>query len=448
MFSELIHGIVQAKEKISQMDPVEDTSLPAEVVKKTKAVFGEALSPFEAVQRILDEVRTQGDKAVRHYTRKLDGSELGELEGPRELIADAVKQVPKSLIQALEFSATRIKKFNQKSLSRSWMDFEEGLGEMISPMERIGIYVPGGSAPLASTVLMTAIPATVAGVREIILTTPPGRDGIPSASILAAAAIAGVHRIFAIGGAQAIGAMAFGTESVPRVDKICGPGNIFVILAKKQVFGQVDIDGLPGPTETVLVVDETARPDFCAADLLAQAEHDALATPIFITTSLSMMSKVEKELINQIHNLNREDIARTSLQNRGLAILVDSLDEALELSNFIAPEHLCLLVKDPWEWVPQVRHAGGLFLGEFSPEGMGDYVAGPSHVMPTGGTARFHSYLGVHQFLKTIPIIGLKQKNIKDLAYAASTLARAEGLTGHALTIEKRLRVEEQKDNG
>jgi histidinol dehydrogenase len=257
--------------------------------------------------------------------------------------------------------------------------------------------------------------------------------------VLAAARIAGVDRVFNIGGVQAIGALAYGTETVPAVDKICGPGNIFVTLAKKLVFGQVDIDGLYGPTETVIVGDETASAVYCAADMIAQAEHDPMASAILITTSLSLVAEVEGEVERQLATLERGDLAGVSLERQGKVVLVDSLDQALELSNHIAPEHLCLMVRDPWAWSGKVRHAGGVFLGSHSPEVMGDYVAGPSHVMPTGGTARFSSALSVHHFLKTMPVVGIKPEAYSELAGAAAAIARAEGLTGHARAVEVRL---------
>ena len=274
-----------------------------------------------------------------------------------------------------------------------------------------------------------------------MLATPPRDGGPPDPAVLMAAKLAGVDRVFQIGGVQAIGAMAYGTESIPKVDKICGPGNIFVTLAKKLVFGQVDIDGLYGPTETVVIADEMASPVFCAADLLAQAEHDPLASPILVTTSPSLVGEVESELDRQLAYLERGGMAAGSLESRGKVILVDSLDEALELANTIAPEHLCMMVEEPWAWAGKVRHAGGVFLGPFSPEVMGDYVAGPSHVMPTGGTARFSSALSVHHFLRTMPVVGLKSSpaEYRDLAEAAALIARAEGLTGHARAIEVRL---------
>ena len=342
-------------------------------------------------------------------------------------------------MKALELAARRIEDFHRATLRQSWVDLSSGLGELVIPLERVGIYAPGGTASYPSTVLMTAIPARVAGVREVVLATPPRAGDVPDPAVLVAAKLAGVDRVFRVGGVQAIGAMAFGTETIPRVDKICGPGNIFVTLAKKLVYGQVDIDGLYGPTETVVIADETASPVYCAADLLAQAEHDPLARPILITTSLSLIGEVEGEVDRQLASLERGDMAGLSLERQGNVILVDSLEDALELANSIAPEHLCLMVREPWAWAGKVRHAGGVFLGPFSPEVIGDYVAGPSHVMPTGGTARFASALSVHHFLKTMPIVGLKPERYTELAEAAALIARAEGLTGHARALEVRL---------
>ena len=293
---------------------------------------------------------------------------------------------------------------------------------------------------------MTAIPARVAGVKEVILSSPSGKGGDPDPALLVAADIAGVDRVFRVGGVQAIGAMAFGTDSVPKVDKVCGPGNVFVTLAKKLVYGSVDIDGLYGPTETVVIADETANPAYCAADLLAQAEHDPLASPILVTTSPVLVSEVEAVLESQLESMERVDMARASIETRGKVVLLDTIDEAIELANAIAPEHLCLMVKEPWEWAGKVTHAGGVFLGEFSPEVMGDYVAGPSHVMPTGGTARFSSALSVHHFLKTMPVVGLKPSKYPELARAAAVIARAEGMTGHARAVE--IRLDSARENG
>jgi histidinol dehydrogenase len=286
---------------------------------------------------------------------------------------------------------------------------------------------------------MTAIPARVAGVAEIVLATP-GRSNEPlNPAVLAAAKIAGIDAIYQIGGVPAIGAMAYGTESVPKVDKICGPGNVFVAYAKKLVHGQVDIDGVFGPTETVVIADENAKPGFCAADLIGQAEHDPLATAVLITNSRNLLEQVELELDLQLSSQSRAEVVRGALERQGRAVLVDNLEEAVDLANRVAPEHLCLMVDHPWRWVSRVKHAGGLFLGEYSPEVMGDYIAGPSHVMPTGGTARFSSALSVHQFLRSMPVVGLNSGDFQRLGPAALQIAWAEGLPGHAAAVQVRL---------
>ena len=439
MYLKVIRGLEDARKELSRAKSLDPDSLPEEVLERTASVFGERLSPEESVQRILGAVRRQGDGAVRHYARALDGAELDDLEVPVAEIERSYRELSDDLLKALELSARRIEDFHRSTLRKGWVDLESGLGELVIPLERVGIYVPGGTASYPSTVLMTAIPARVAGVGEVVLCTPPrgGRD--PDPAVLAATKLAGVDRVFRVGGVQAIGAMAFGTDTIPNVDKICGPGNLFVTLAKKLVYGDVDLDGLYGPTETVVIADESASPVYCAADLLAQAEHDPLASAILVTTSLSLIAEVEGEVDRQLATLERGELAGLSLERQGKVVLVDTLDDALELANYIAPEHLCMMVKEPWEWAGKVRHAGGVFLGPFSPEVMGDYVAGPSHVMPTGGTARFSSALSVHHFLRTMPVIGLKPEGYKELAAAAATIARAEGLTGHARAVEIRL---------
>ena len=449
MYLRVVKGLAEARKETWRVDPADVDSLPQSVEDRTVETFGERLSPRQVVERILDDVRRKGDDAVRHYAHVLDGAPPGhswEMEVPAEHIAAARERVSAELLSALELSAARVEEFHRATARRSWVDLSSGLGELVVPLERVGIYAPGGTASYPSTVLMTAIPARVAGAKEVILSSPSGKGGDPDPALLVAADIAGVDRVFRLGGVQAIGAMAFGTSSVPKVDKICGPGNIFVTLAKKLVYGSVDIDGLYGPTETVVIADETATPAYCAADLLAQAEHDPLAAPILVTTSADLVGEIEVALESQIQNMERADMARASMESRGKAVLVDSLDEAIELANSIAPEHLCLMVRDPWEWASKVTHAGGVFLGEFSPEVMGDYVAGPSHVMPTGGTARFSSALSVHHFIKTMPVVGLKPSDYPELARAAAVIARAEGMTGHARAVE--IRMDAAQENG
>ena len=313
------------------------------------------------------------------------------------------------------------------------------LGQLIRPIERVGLYIPGGTAPLPSTVLMSAVPAKVAGVKEIVLAIPPQRGiGEVAPIILAAAAIVGVDEVYAIGGAQAIGALAYGTESIRPVDKIFGPGNLFVTLAKKQVFGLVGIDGLAGPTETLVIADDSANPAWVAADLLAQAEHDVLASAILLTPSKQLAEAVQVEVGKQLESLPRAETVAQSLQNRGGIVLTRDLDEALELSNAYAPEHLCLSVREPLAWSRKVNAAGGIFLGEYSFEVLGDYIAGPSHVMPTGGTARFASPLNVLDFVKIISLVGLEESTGRALSGPAAVLARAEGLEAHARSADKR----------
>jgi len=343
---------------------------------------------------------------------------------------------------ALELAARRIADFHRKQPMDSWMDAgpDGTLGQIIRPIERVGVYVPGGTAPLPSSLLMAAIPARVAGVEQIVVCTPPGRDGAVHDLILAAAHVAGVDRLFALGGAQAVAALAYGTESVPRVDKIVGAGGLFVTLAKRQVIGSVGIDGFYGPTETLVIADETADPAWAAADLLAQAEHDVLASPLLLTPSRELAVAVADHLARQLAGLSRRDIAAAALADRGGIVITADLAEAVELANAYAPEHLCLLVADPWAWVGRIRNAGGIFVGEHSFEVLGDYVAGPSHVMPTEGSARYASPLSVADFVKRISLVALNAEAGARLSAPAAVLARGEGLTAHAAAADFRCR--------
>ena len=392
-----------------------------------------------SVLEIVAAVKARGDEAVRFYTEKFDKVDLQYFEVRENEIAAALSKTPKSLIDALQTASVRIKAFHERSMPSSWHDADEGYGEQFSAVGRAGIYIPGGSAAYPSSVLMTAIPARVAGVPEIIVCTPPnGADG-PDPGVLAACYLCGVDRVFAVGGAQAIAGMAYGTASIPAVNLICGPGNRFVTLAKKMVYGDVGIDGLYGPTETIIIADDTADAKYCAADLLAQAEHDVFATPILITTSGQMVTAVESQLQLQLKELSRSDIARASLENNGLIVQVDAISEALEIANIFAPEHLCLLVERPETYLPQVHNAGAVFLGHRTPEVLGDFVAGPSHVMPTGGTAKFSSPLGVNQFLKVTSTIRFTNTLLNDLSNATSTIANYEGFTAHAAAIDMRI---------
>lgn len=436
----IVRGLNEGIQALSRPDVLGEVGFPDFVNAETARLFGERLSPRQAVERILADVRQRGDEAVRRYSRLLDGWEADELELPPERMKRALSAIPDSLRTALERAATRVRNFHEACLPKSWMDSAQGLGEQFNALERAGIYIPGGRNVYPSTVIMTAIPARVAGVSEIILTTPArDTDGEPSKVVLAAAALAGVDRVFQVGGAQAIAALAYGTESIPKVDTVCGPGNLFVTIAKQMVYGQVGVDGLYGPTETVVVADSTSNPVFCAADLLAQAEHDALASPILVTTSESLVARVEQELGRQITQLRRQDIASQSLEANGLAIIVGDMEEAIELTNRYAPEHLCLLVDEPWQYLSKIRNAGAVFVGQDSPEVLGDYTAGPSHVMPTAGTARFNSPLGVHQFLKVTSVVGVDLKTLNELAGPTIQLAEAEEFDAHARAVQLRL---------
>ena len=430
----IVTDIDEARALLTRRPAYAEPVLPPAVAKRTEAIFGEKLSATEAVRRILADIREGGDVAVRDYARRIDGAELADLEVPRTHWKAALDQLPTDLVGALHTAAARIRAYHESSMPRSWQDDAAGYGERIVPIERVGLYVPGGTAEYPSTVLMSAVPAKVAGVPEVVLCTPA-----PSAATLAAAHVAGVDRLFAVGGAQAIAAMAYGTESIPKVDKVCGPGNVFVSIAKREVYGDVDIDGLYGPTETVVIADETADPAIVAADLLAQAEHDELASPILIATDAALAERVSAEVERQLAGLERRQIASAAIEGHGMAVVVDSVEQAIDLANAYAPEHLCLLVRDPESYVDSVSKAGGLFLGEHSPEVLGDYVAGPSHVMPTGGTARFASSLGVHTFLRRMPVVGLSEATLRETGPAAATLARTEGLTAHARAVEMRL---------
>ena len=415
-----------------------DSASP-EMLDRIEKLFDERLTPREVVARILDSVRERGDTAVLEYTRMIDGVAPESLEIPREALKQAYDDTPPDLLKAMETVADRVRSFHQACLPKTWIDPVTGLGEQFTPMERAGVYAPGGLAAYPSTVLMTVVPAKVAGVDQVVLATPSSKESGPNSTVLAAAYIAGVDRVFQMGGAQAIAAMAYGTESVPKVDIVCGPGNIFVTLAKQMVYGQVAVDGLYGPTETLVIADDSADPELCAADLLAQAEHDALASPMFITTSETMLTQVLAELTRQLETLPKKAIAAAALEGQGAFVLVDDLDEAVALGNLYSPEHMCLLVEEPRKLMSKVKNAGGVFLGESSPEVAGDYVAGPSHVMPTGGTARFNSALGVHQFLKVTSVIGLDSETFHALGEDAARLAEAEGLEGHARAAQLRL---------
>jgi histidinol dehydrogenase len=434
----LIEGFEKAREALSRLTPAMSFPVSAVLKRKLEEMFGTA-DPEQTVKNIINEVRDRGDAALMELTAKIDGLKLKAIEVPKSDISDARQKVGGELLSALELAAERIKAFHEKQKENAWREFNaDGAGQLVRPLDRVGLYVPGGTASYPSTVLMTAVPARVAGVKEIVMATPPGKGGAVSSATLAAADIAGVERVFCIGGAQAVAAMAYGTESVPKVDKILGPGNIFVVLAKKLVFGAVAIDGLQGPSEVMIIADDTANSEYCASDLLAQAEHDAMAAVVLVTTSRSLAEEIGNELEKQLKGLSRQAIISGSLE-RGVVALVDSLDQAMALANLYAPEHLCLMVKDADAALKKVTSAGCVLVGDYATVVLGDYIAGPSHVLPTGGTARFGSPLNITDFVKFINTIDISKAGLKKLGKSAAELAKAEGLDAHARAVTRRL---------
>ncbi|MFC1970687.1 histidinol dehydrogenase [Chloroflexota bacterium] len=438
----IIKGFSQAKAALSREGKEYSFAVSPALKESLQKLFG-TNDPEQAVRQIVRDVKKGGDDAILEITLRIDGIKLDSLEVAEGEIADAYRKVDSELVAALKLAAGRIQSFHEAQKASVWHEVSvKGLSQLICPLQRVGVYVPGGNASYPSTVLMTAIPAKVAGVSEVVMVTPPTKNGSISPMVLVAADIARVDRIFCVGGAQAVAALAYGTESVPAVDKICGPGNIFVTLAKKEVFGVVDIDGLQGPSEVLIIADEKANPENCAADILAQAEHDTLASAILITTSQQMADEINREVARQLSGLSRQSIASESL-DRGLIAVVASLEEAIELSNLYAPEHLCLMVEDAAACIDKITNAGCIVAGREATVVLGDYVAGPSHALPTGGTARFSSPLNISDFIKFTSVIYTEQLDIKQLGKAASTIARAEGLNAHARAIENKL-----KDSG
>lgn len=428
-----------ARQTILKRTPPDEFPVSQRVLDGIAQLFGERLTPDAAVSKILKEVRMNGDSALQTWTLTLDALDLQPAPVSKDRIQSALDSISSSQLDALEQAATRIEAFHRHQPLTSWFTNELGgtLGQIIRPIQRVGLYVPGGTAPLPSTVLMSAIPARVAGVKEIVVVTPPNRSFAETRLpvdpvILAACAIAQVDEVYLLGGAQAIGALAYGTETVAPVDKIFGPGNLFVTLAKRQVYGVVGIDGLAGPTETLVIADEFATPKWVAADLLAQAEHDLLASAILLTPSQTLIKNVQIEIAQQLEQRGRAEIIAASLENRGGAVLTRDLEEAVQLANEYAPEHLGLSVRDPWRWVERVNHAGGVFFGEHSFEVLGDYLAGPSHVMPTGGSARFASPLNVWDFVKIMSLIALDEGTAHVISPVAAMIAESEHLDAHA----------------
>lgn len=431
----------EARNTILKRISLDEAEVSPLVLERIAALFGEPLSPERAVERILRDVRQRGDTALREWTQRLDGVSLMNFRVSKEEIQSALQTLSDVQLNALRLAAERIRRFHQAQPLTSWLTQSMGgtLGQLVRPIRRVGVYVPAGSAPLPSSVLMSVIPAQVAGVPEIVVMAPPMRGtGKIDPAILAACALCGIWEVYALGGAQAIAALAYGTESILAVDKIFGPGNLFVTLAKKQVFGTVGIDGLAGPTETVVIADDSANPEWVAADLLAQAEHDPLASAILLTPSEVLIAQVQEAVSRQLQERKRADIIRQSLEFRSGAVLTADLDEAVALANEYAPEHLCLSVREPWALVPKITAAGGIFVGEYSFEVLGDYVAGPSHVMPTGRTARFASPLNVWDFVHLIHLVALDESTTKKIAPAASVIAEREGLDAHAYSARLR----------
>jgi len=394
----------------------------------------------EISEKIVEDVRQRGDAALFDYTKKLDKADItaATLRVSDAEMKEALAATPADLKATLHRAACRIRDYHQRQRQNSWFDTSnegEILGQIIRPVDSAGVYAPGGTAPLSSSLLMSAIPAQVAGVERIIMATPPGADGKVNPVMLAAAAEAGVTEIYKMGGAQAIAALAFGTATVPRVDKIVGPGNIYVTMAKRAVFGYAGIDSIAGPSDITVVADETANPAFVAADLLSQAEHDERATSVLITTSQVLAEAVQSELVGQTDRLERKDIIKISLKNNGLIVLADSIESAFHLSNAVAPEHLEVCTADPFEKLPLIRHAGAIFLGNYTTESLGDYMSGPNHVLPTDGTSRFFSPLSVDDFVKKSSVQSFSQAAMERLSEDVIRFANSEGLDAHANAV-------------
>ncbi len=413
-----------------------------ELINQLKARSGEIdRKVTSAVTDILNNVKQNGDNAVREYTLKFDGHMPSKFEISREEIDSSPDKCDRDFILALYKAADNIRDFHARQKQQSWLEPKQNgviLGQRIRGLKRVGVYVPGGTAAYPSSVLMNVIPAKIAGVKEIVMVTPPQKDGTANPDILAAAKIAGVDRVFLIGGAQAVAALAYGTQSVPKVDKIVGPGNIFVATAKKLLYGTVDIDMIAGPSEILIVADKSANPKFLAADLMSQAEHDKMASAILLTTSEETANETAKELSRQMQTLERRDIIEQSLNDFGAIIVCKDISEAVDFANELAPEHLELAVENPMEYIGRVDNAGSVFLGHYSPEPLGDYFAGPNHVLPTSGTARFFSPLSVDSFIKKSSFIYYTEPALSEAKDDIIKLAETEGLTAHANSIKVR----------
>ena len=433
---------LEAVEKLLKKPAFDQVELNPRIREANKKLFGADLTAAEIVDKIVGDVRRDGDEAVIKYTKLIDRTEFT----PEEFVVTeaeyeaAYQEADPAVVESLRKAAENVRRYHQEQKPNSWMTYRDKgsiLGQSVIPLDRVGIYVPGGTAAYPSSVIMNAMPAVVAGVKEIIMMVPP-KNGKINPYVLVAAKEAGVSKIFKIGGAQAIAAMAFGTETIPRVDKITGPGNIFVTLAKKAVYGHCDIDMLAGPSEILIVADKTADPAYTAADMLSQAEHDMLASSIVITDSPELAEKVAAEAEKQLKVLPREEITRASLDRNGMIIITEDIMQAVELANVSAPEHMEVLTEQPFQLLPYIRHAGAVFLGAYSPEPLGDYFAGPNHVLPTGGTARYYSVLNVETFMKRTRMICYTQEQLDAVSDDVIRLAEAEGLQAHANAVKLR----------
>ncbi|WP_313074423.1 histidinol dehydrogenase [Lacrimispora sp.] len=431
--------------RIVKLDESSKKNILADLLKRDPNQYG---TYADTVQTIIDTVKRDRDKAVFAYTREFDHVEINasNIRVTEQEIEEAIKEVKPELLEVMKKSLKNIQEFHEKQRQYSWFDSKPNgtiLGQKVTALESAGVYVPGGKAAYPSSVLMNIIPAKVAGVDRIVMVTPPGKDGKVNPVTLTAARLAGVAEVYKVGGAQAIAALAFGTESIPRVDKIVGPGNIFVALAKKAVYGHVSIDSIAGPSEILVLADESANPRFVAADLLSQAEHDELASSILVTTSMELAQKVSEEAERFTSQLSRSEIIRKSLDQYGYILVADSMKEAIETVNEIAPEHLEIVTKNPFEDMTKIRHAGAIFIGEYSSEPLGDYFAGPNHVLPTNGTARFFSALSVDDFIKKSSIVYYSKEALHEVHQDVEAFANAEYLTAHANSVKVRFEEEE-----
>lgn len=435
--------IIRRKDKFMKIVKLDANSKNDLLVKLLKRSPSQYTEYENTVAQIIENIRAGKDRALFDYTKQFDKCEIDEktIEVTEEEFKEAYETIDPALLETIRKSAANIKKFHEKQKQRSWFDTQDNgifLGQKVTAIEKVGVYVPGGKAALASSVLMNIIPAKVAGVDSINMCTPPSATGKVNNAILVAAKEAGADRVFKAGGAQAIAAMAYGTESIPKVDKVVGPGNIYVALAKKRVYGNVGIDSIAGPSEILVLADETANPRYVAADLLSQAEHDELASAILITTSSELAEKVSDEVKAFTEKLSRKEIIEKSLENYGYILVADTMDEAIEAVNEIASEHLEVLTKDPFVTLSKIRNAGAIFLGSYSSEPLGDYFAGPNHILPTNGTARFFSALSVDDFIKKSSVIAYSREALEPIHEDIERFAKAEGLTAHANSIAVR----------